>query len=98
MVQDTLHGILFADGTIQIESNDHGLRIALSRVCATDEGKNVDVFRSTYWVKDGLEWERVETSANYPNVEDFLDALRTSSDFALAVKEIELQRDERAGG
>ena len=99
MVTDTLHGILNTDGTLQVESNDRELRIVLSRIMLIDEGKKVETFRSTYYVKDGFEWQQATNSDDYKSTKDFLNAIRNAEDFALAVRDIEQQqKGKRVGG
>lgn len=98
MTNNYLYGILNADGTLQIESNDRGLRIVLSRIICVDEGDKVETFRSTYYVKDGFEWQQATNSENYKSTKDFLNAIRNADDFTLAVRDIEQQKNgERAG-
>ena len=98
MITETLHGIMYADGTLQMESNDRGLRICLSRIMIIDEGKVVEAYRTTYYVKDGLEWQQTTYGSNFKSVDEFLDAIKNAEDFGLAVRDIEQQRRQRAGG
>lgn len=99
MVSETLHGILNADGTMQVESNDRELRILLKRSVNFDEGKYIEVYYTEYFVKDGFEWEKTLNSENYKSADEFLDAIRKSEDFTLAVRDIDEQKKgERAGG
>lgn len=95
MVTDTLHGILNADGTMQVESNDRELRILLKRSIIFDEGKQIEVYYTEYYVKDGFEWQKTLNSANYKSADEFLDAISTAEDFTLATRDIEQQKKER---
>ena len=91
MTKEPLYGILNADGTLQVESNDRKIRIVLSHISVFDEDRQIDAFRSTYYVKDGFEWQQALNSANYNSTNDFLDAIRYSDEFMLAVRDIEQQ-------
>ena len=93
------YGILYDDGTLEVESNDRQLRITLSKTKVfKDDGSQVEMFRSTYYVKDGLEWERTLNSANYNDAEDFLEAISSSEDFTQSVRDIREQQKEREAG
>ena len=99
MVNETLHGFINADGTMQVESNDRELRILLKRSVIFDEGRQFEVFYTVYYVKDGFEWQLTNESSNYHSSDEFLDAIRKSEDFTLAVRDIEEQKKgEGAGG
>lgn len=99
MVTETLHGILNADGTMQVESNDRELRILLKRSIFFDEGRQLEVFFSEYYVKEGLGWQKTLNSANYKSADEFFDAIKIAEDFALAVRDIEQQKKgEMVGG
>jgi len=99
MVNETLHGFINADGTMQVESNDRELRILLKRSVIFDEGRQFEVFYTVYYVKDGFEWQLTSESSNYHSSDEFLDAIRKSNDFTLAVRDIDEQKKgERAGG
>jgi hypothetical protein len=99
MVTDTLHGILNADGTMQVESNDRQLRILLKRSIIFEEGRQLEVLFSEYYVKEGFGWKKTLNSANYKSADEFLDAIRNAEDFALAVRDIDEQKKgERTGG
>ncbi len=93
MVTGSLYGIVNADGTMQVESNDRELRITLSHIRVIDEdGRCVEAYRSTYYIKDGKEWQQALNSANFKSSDDFLDAIRYVEDFTLAVRDIEQQK------
>lgn len=99
MVTEILHGFINADGTMQVESNDRELRIILKHSVNLDEGKYIEVYYTEYFVKNGFEWEKTLNSANYKSADEFLDAIRKSNDFTLAVRDIDEQKKgERAGG
>lgn len=99
MVTEILHGFINADGTMQVESNDRELRILLKRSVIFDEGRQFEVFYTVYYVKDGFEWQLTSESSNYHSSDEFLDAIRKSNDFTLAVRDIDEQKKgERAGG
>ena len=98
MVTDTLHGILNADGTMQVESNDRELRILLKRSIVFDEGRQLESFYTEYYIKDGFEWQKTLNSENYKCAEDFFKALKQSENFSLAVCDIEEQRKEHKAG
>ena len=89
MITDTLHGFINANGTMQVESNDRELRILLKRSVFFDEGR---LFYTVYYVKDGFEWQLTSESSNYHSSDEFLDAIRKSEDFTLAVRDIEEQK------
>ena len=92
MVTETLHGILNADGTMQVESNDRELRILLKRSVVFDEVRQLETFYTVYYVKDGHGWQMTTNSGNFKSADDFLAALRNTEDFALAVRDIEQQK------
>ena len=99
MVTDTLHGILNADGTMQVESNDRELRILLKHSIVFDEGRQLEAYFTEYYVKEGFGWQKTLNSANYKSADEFFDAIKNAEDFALAVRDIEHQKKgERAGG
>ena len=99
MVNETLYGFINANGTMQVESNDRELRILLKRSVVFDEGRQLEVFYTVYYVKDGFEWQLTNESSNYHSFDEFLDAIRKSEDFTLAVRDIEEQKKgEGAGG
>lgn len=99
MVTGTLYGFLYADGTMQVENNDRELRILLKRSIFFDEGRQLEVFYTVYYVKDGLTWQKTLNSANYKSADDFFDAISNCEDFTQAVRDIEQQKKgERAGG
>lgn len=89
-----LHGTLYADGSLEVESNDRQLKITLSRAKLFHEGERREMFRATYYVKDGFEWERTIESANYENADEFLQAISKASDFSEAVRDIQQQKDD----
>ena len=92
MITDTLHGFINADGTLQVESNDHGLRILLKHSIVFDEGRQLETYFTEYYVKEGFGWQKTLNSANYKSADEFLDAIRNTEDFALAVRDIEQQK------
>lgn len=99
MVTDTLYGILNADGTMQVESNDRELRILLKRTMVLNEGQQLEVFYTVFYVKDDFEWQKTNNSENYRSADEFLDAIKKSSDFTLSVRDIEQQKKgEGTGG
>lgn len=99
MVTETLHGILNADGTMQLESNDRELRILLKRTIVFDEGQHLEVFYTVLYVKDDFEWQQTDNSVNYHSPDDFLGIVGKSDDFTLAVRDIEQQKKgNRVGG
>ena len=99
MVTDTLYGLLNSDGTMQIESNDRELRILLKRSIVFNEGRQLEVFFSEYYVKEGFGWQKTLNSANYKSADEFFGAIKNAEDFAFAVRDIEQQKKgERAGG
>ena len=91
---EVFHGVLMADGTMEVVSNDRQLKIAIVKACVIQDGEVKEFYRSKYWVKDGLEWERVNESANYNSPGDFLNAIREADDFTMAVADIERQKEE----
>ena len=91
------YGVLNADGTLQVDSNDGKLRIVLSHKKGIIEGNVMETFRTTYFVKDGLEWERTLTSQDYKNTDEFLQAISLSSDFTEAIKDIRQQKGFEVG-
>lgn len=91
MVNETLYGFLNADGTMQVESNDRELRILLKRAIVFDKGQQLEVFYTVLYVKDGFEWQKTNNSVNYHCTDEFLDIIRKSEDFTLAVRDIEQQ-------
>ncbi len=95
MITEELHGILNADGTLQVESNDRELRIYLSRIKIIDEGKVVETYRTTYYVKDDLEWQQTTDGENYDSPGVFLAAIRNAPDFAQAIRDIDEQKKAR---
>ena len=92
MVNETLYGIINANGTMQVESNDRELRILLKRSVTFDEGRQLEVYYTEFFVKDGLEWEKTLNGANFKSANEFLDAIKKSEDFTLAVRDIEEQK------
>lgn len=92
MITETLHGFLNADGTMQVESNDRGLRILLKRSVVFDNGQVIEVFYTVYYVKEGLAWQKALNSAKYKSAEEFFDVIRNADDFTLAVRDIERQK------
>ena len=99
MVNETLYGFINANGTMQVESNDRELRILLKRSVVFDEGRQLEVFFSEYYVKEGFGWQKTLNSANYKSADEFFDAIKIAEDFALAVRDIEQQKKgEMAGG
>lgn len=99
MTNEQPYGILYADGTLQVESNDRELRIILSHIIVIDEGKKIENYRSTYFVKDGFEWQQTTESANYNSAEHFIEAISYADDFTLAIRDIDEQmKNEGAGG
>ena len=94
MQDKIIHGILNADGTLQIDSNDRGLRIILSSVKNIEDGRVVEAFKSSYYVNEGFGWERTLETHKYHSVEEFLKAINNSSDFTEAVKDIQQQRED----
>ncbi len=97
MIRNTPHGIINADGTLEVESNDRQLKIVLSRVKVMQDGESVEAFRTSYFVKDGLEWERTIESANYMSSDEFLDAISKSNEFTEAITDIDEQKKEIGG-
>ncbi len=85
-------GILYADGTLEVESNDRQLKITLSRLKVFQDGENVEAFRSSYFVKEGLGWASTIESANYKSAENFLEAIRASNEFSEAIRDIQEQK------
>lgn len=98
MVTETFYGFINADGTMQVESNDRGLRILLKRSTIIDEGQQLEVFHTEYYVKDGFEWQKAINSANYKSAEEFIDAISNSEEFTSAVLDIEEQRKRSVAG
>lgn len=92
MVNETLHGFINANGTMQAESNDRELRILLKRSVVFDKGQQFETFCTVYYVKEGFGWQQTNESSNYHSADDFLDAIRKSDDFTLAVCDIEEQK------
>lgn len=86
------HGIIYPDGTLEVTSNDNGLKIILSRIKVIKDEKNVETFRTTYFVKEGLEWERTLESAIFKTSDEFLEAISRSNDFSEAVSDITKQK------
>ena len=86
------HGFLYADGTLEVTSNDNGLKIILSRIKVIKDGKNAEAFRTTYSAKDGLEWERTLESAFFKTSDEFLEAISRSNDFSEAVNDLTKQK------
>lgn len=82
------HGIIYSDGTLEIMSNDRKLKIILSKVTIYQDGENVEAFRTTYFVKEGLEWERTLESANYRTLNEFLEIISKVVDFSQAVIDV----------
>ncbi len=99
MVKDILHGIINADGTMQLDSNDGELRILLKHTNIFNEEKQLEVFSTVLYVKDDFEWQQTNNSVNYQSADEFLEVIKKSDDFTLAVRDIEQQRKgERIGG
>ena len=96
MITDTLHGFINADGTLQVESNDHGLRILLKHSIVFDEGRQLETYFTEYYVKEGFGWQKTLNSANYASVDVFLEALRNVDNFSKAIQDIE--RQKKGGG
>lgn len=92
MTTQTLFGILNADGTIQVDSNDRGLRIILSRFKYIDNGKIVEAFRTSYYIKEGGGYTKTIESHTYDTADEFLKAISSAADFTNAVKDIEEQK------
>lgn len=82
------HGIIYSDGTLEIMSNDRKLKIILSKVTIYQDGENVEAFRTTYFVKEGLEWERTLESVNYRTLNEFLEIISKVVDFSQAVIDV----------
>lgn len=82
------HGIIYSDGTLEIMSNDRKLKIILSKVTIYQDGESVEAFRTTYFVKEGLEWERTLESANYRTLNEFLEIISKVVDFSQAVIDV----------
>ena len=82
------HGIIYSDGTLEIMSNDRKLKIILSKVTIYQDGENVEAFRTTYFVKEGLEWERTLESANYRTLNEFLEIISKVVEFSQAVIDV----------
>lgn len=93
MINVQPYGILNADGTLQIESNDRELRILLKRTMVFNEGEQLEVFYTELYVKDDFEWQKTNNSVNYRSADEFLDVIRKSSDFTLSVCDIEQQKN-----
>lgn len=93
-VTERVNGVLFADGTMEVVSNDRQLKIAIVKCRIFQDGEQREIYRSEYWVKDGLEWERVNDSANYNTPDEFLDTIDGAEDFSRAVADIKAQREE----
>ena len=99
MINEQPYGILNADGTMQVDSNDRELRILLKRTMVLNEGQQLEVFYTVLYVKDGFEWQKANNSVNYRSADEFLDVIRKSDDFTLSVQDIERQKKgEGAGG
>lgn len=91
---EKVYGVLMVDGTMEIISNDRQLKIAIVKSRVIQEGEINEFYRSVYWVKDGLEWERVSESQNYKTADEFLSAIEEADDFTLAVADIKRQKEE----
>ena len=99
MINEQPYGILNADGTMQVDSNDRELRILLKRTMVLNEGQQLEVFYTVLYVKDGFEWQKANNSVNYRSADEFLDVIRKSDDFTLSVRDIEQQqKGEGTGG
>ncbi len=94
MTKDIPHCIIYANGNLEVESNDRQLKIALSRVQVMQDGENVEAFRSSYFVKDGLEWERTLTTANYKSVGEFIEEISNNNEFTGAIRDYYEQKKE----
>lgn len=92
MTNEQPYGILYADGTLQVESDDRKLRIILSHIIVIDEVEKAETYRSKYFVKDGIEWQQTTYSTNYSSVERFIEAIRNADDFTLAIRDIDEQK------
>lgn len=93
MVTGTLYGFLYADGTMQVESNDRELRILLKRSVMYDKGQVLEYFYTVFYVKDGSSWQKTTNTANYRSADEFYDAISKTEDFTLAVRDIEQQKN-----
>ena len=88
------YGVLMADGTMEVISNDRQLKIAIVKSTVIQDGEITEFYRSVYWVKDGLEWERVNESQSFKTKDEFLNAIDVADDFTLAVADIKRQKEE----
>ena len=88
------YGVLMVDDTMEVISNDRQLKIAIVKSRVIQDGEINEFYRSVYWVKDGLEWERVSESQNYKTADEFLSAIEGADDFTLAVADIKRQKEE----
>ena len=93
MTTKTLFGILNADGTMQVDSNDRGLRIVLSRFKNIQDGEIVETFQTSYYIKEGFGYEKTLESHNYNTADEFLQAISTAADFTEAVNDIKQQKE-----
>ena len=83
------HGVRYADGSLEVESNDRQLKIVLSRVKVQSDLVMKEVFISRYYVKDGIEWERPLQSSRYQTAEEFVEAISRCTEFSEAIKDIQ---------
>lgn len=90
-----LFGVLMADGTFEVESNDRGLKIAIALVQTILNGTKQERYHTDYWVKDGKEWQKVDNGAFYNSPNEFLDLLKCAEDFSRAVADIRQQMEKR---
>lgn len=98
METDTLFGLLNADGTMQVESNDRELRILLKRSLVFDNDRAIERFYTIYYVKEGISWQKTLNVENYSSSEEFLDAIEKTSEFTIAVRDIRKQKRAMVGG
>lgn len=84
-------GIEYADGTLEVISNDKALKIILSSVKVIHEGKKIEFYRSTYFMKEDGGWQRTLESASYQTSDEFIDAISKSGEFSQAVSDIRQQ-------
>ena len=88
-------GIVRADGSMELETNDRQVRIMLLRVTVLRDGDLSSSYRSTYWVKENNSWLEIEHGKPYKDVDEFLDEVRQSAELSKAYAEIAEQIKKR---
>ncbi len=88
-------GIMRADGSMELETNDRQVRIMLLRVTVLRDGDLSSSYRSTYWVKENNSWLEIEHGKPYKDVDEFLDEVRQSAELSKAYAEIAEQIKKR---